>query len=131
MAETGANGQDSELTPRQRRAIAHLVAAPTREAGCKLANVGRSTLTAWLAQPAFTLALREAEDAAYRESLVAVQRLGARAVEALEGLLASEIESIRLRAAVEVLGFALKARDQVEIEERLAALEARTTERRG
>lgn len=121
----GANGREFEagLSRKQARALPLLVAAANREAGCAAANVGRSTLTRWLAEVPFREALRAAEDLAYREALRDVQRASGEAVEVLRALLASEVESIRLRAAVEILAHGMKARDAVEIEERLAVLE--------
>lgn len=126
MAESGTNGRGSEeLTLRQRKTIPHLVAASSRERGCKAARIGRSTLTEWLKQPAFAEALRSAEALAYREALATVQKATGEAAEVLRGLLASESEAIRLRAASELLAFSMKSRDAVEIEERLEAIEAR------
>lgn len=121
MAQTGTNGQ--ELNPRQRRVIPHLVGSPTYEQGCRRAKIGRSTLTVWLSQPTFLTALRQAEDHAYREALVIIQRASTGAAETLRELLKSENESIRLRAATELLSFGLKSRDAVEIEDRVRILE--------
>ncbi|MBI4563852.1 MAG: hypothetical protein HY716_04065 [Planctomycetes bacterium] len=126
LAENAANWRDSgRLTPRQRRAIPFLVASPTREAGCEAAGVSRSTLSEWLRQPAFAGALEAAEDAAFREALGRVQKATGKAAAALEALLESGTESVRLRAAVELLGVALRVRDVVVLEERLASLESR------
>ncbi|MBI2900068.1 MAG: hypothetical protein HYY17_07770 [Planctomycetes bacterium] len=131
VAENGEKWRDSEdaLTARQRKAIPILVSSTTREAGCDAAKIARSTLSKWLNDPSFVKALENAEARAYCASLARVQRLAGSAAEALEGLLRSEVESIRLRAAVEILTHGLKARDAIEIDERLAALEARLVER--
>ncbi len=129
LAETGTNGRDSdELTARQRKALPFLVSASSRERGCKAAGIGRSTLTEWLKEPAFTRALEDAEAMAFREALGRVQRLTDSAAGALEALLGSDTESIRLRAAAEVLGTSMKAREEITLEERLMALEARIEE---
>ena len=123
MAQAGTNGHD--LASRQRRAIPHLVGSASYEAGCRKAGIGRSTLTKWLGQERFINALRAAESQSYREALVTIERATGEAAETLRALLTSDNESIRLRAATELLAFSLKGREAVEVEDRLRALEAR------
>jgi hypothetical protein len=120
------NGRD--LTAKQKRAIPHLSAAPSREEGCRRAAIGRSTLTRWLSEPSFRRALAEAQDETYQEALRDVQRAVGEAVEVLRGLLKVDTEGVRLRAAGEILAFGLRARDALVIEERLQALEERVME---
>lgn len=124
MANSSNNGHE-ELTHRQRRALPCLVSAPSYERGCKLAGIGRRTLTGWLGQATFRRALRDAEGSAYRAALAEVERGMSKAARTLRHLLRSENEGIRLRAAAEMLGVAFKAREVGAIEDRLREIEAK------
>ena len=59
------------------------------------------------------------------QALGEVQGATAEAVATLRRLLKAKLEGVQLRAAVEILANAIKARDSVELEDRLAALEAK------
>lgn len=138
MTDFGVNptpiAQDS-LSRRQRRAIPHLVAASTVEAGLKLAGISKGTLTNWRRHPSFLDALNAAEAIATREALSNMQRLMLRASETLAGLLDSKRYSkgdwLRHRVAVDVLAHGMKAREQLDLEYRLAELEKWQAEKNG
>lgn len=127
MNANGENRTESEgegeLSRRQRRAIPHLVLASTIEAGCKSAKISRTTLMVWKRHPAFMAALRAAEEAASREALANLQRLMVKASDTLAGLLDSKEEWLRHRASVDIIVHGMKAREHLELEERLAKLE--------
>lgn len=120
----------TELTPKQRRAVAALVEHGEIQAAATAANVARSTLYEWLQQPAFTSALRDAEAAALRELTRGLLALGKRATGAIAGVLddPDATAAAKLRAADVVLGKLLQLRELVELEERVAALEQRIGE---
>jgi hypothetical protein len=123
MAENGSAG--GELTPRQRRAIAALLASRDVKAAAAAASVGERTLYRWLAQdPQFRAALTQAETELIGEStrrLIAGQAL---ALDTLEGLMAgAQRDSDRRLAAAAWLDFVLRWRELTNVEQRLAELE--------
>lgn len=122
---------DGLLSRRQRRAIPHLVLAPTIEAGCRSAKISRTTLMVWKRLPAFMRALRAAEDAASREALSNLQKVMLKASDTLASLLDSKEDWLRHRAAVDILVHGMKAREQLELEHRLAELERWQTDKSG
>lgn len=116
---------ENYLTPKQQKAIAALLTERTNGAAAKKAGISERTLYAWLNEPHFRAALRQAEknilDDVTRR-LAAGQTL---ALDTLESLVQkARHESTRLRAAVAWLELSLKFRDLHDIEERLTALEA-------
>ena len=129
------NGTDSaavpvavpaSLTPKQRQFIQALLTDGDVAAACETASVGRSTAYRWMQEAAFAAALREAE----REALLATSRrlvrLGGKAVQVLEDTLGDHEApaAVRVRAADSVLTKLLQLRETVDLEERIAALEA-------
>lgn len=116
----------TELTPKQRRAVAALVEHGEILAAADAADVSRSTLYQWLKTPAFMAALRDAEADALRSLTRSLVSLGKRAT----GVIAETMDdpkanaSTRLRAADVVLTRLLQLRELVDLEERVAALEA-------
>lgn len=125
MATNGNPG--SELSPRQRRAIAALLSEPDVKAAAKAANIGYRTINRWLAElPEFRAALTQAEGATID---AAGRRLLAGQDSALN-VLAEIMDNHdnrpgdRMRAAAAWLDFALRWRELRNVEERLADLEA-------
>ena len=125
MAENGR--QTGELTARQQRALAALLREPTLRDAAKASGVGERTLFAWLQLPAFAQAYREARGQLLESTLTALQKASGRAVAALVEVLdePGAKPGERVSAARAVLEFSLRAREVLEVEERLKALEAR------
>ena len=126
-------GRGASLTPRQRRALVALLEQPTLERAARAARVAPSTLRAWRrGHPAFRAELRLLEDELFRESLSRLQRGVSRAVECLERLTGRHAPpAVQVAAAARILEHALRSRDLVTFEERLAAIEAKLAERPG
>jgi hypothetical protein len=76
-------------------------------------------------------ALRAAEDAVSREALSNLQRAMAKASDTLASLLDSKEDWLRHRAAVDIIVQGMKAREQLEIDRRLAELERWQTDKTG
>lgn len=114
-----------ELTTRQRKAIAALLASPTIEDAAKKAGSSERTLYRYLSDPVFRIHLTNAEsdtiDAATRQLL----DLQGDALAAIRGILTDPdtSPSSRLRAAGLVLDYVLKYRTLRNVEGRLLALE--------
>lgn len=109
---------------RRTAAVLALLTSPTVEAAADLAGVARSTLFAWLREPAFAAELEAARDKAFRGGLAAIKGAATKAAGKLVGLLDSRNEALRLRAALAVLELGLRIREADEILARIAALEA-------
>jgi hypothetical protein len=115
---------ENVLTPKQRRALAALLASPTLAAAAAIAGVNVKTLTRWLTQPAFIAGLKEAQtsviDAAGRRLLQGLDQ----ALDTLSNLMISaESESVKRAAASEWLANCLTVREQTDLEKRLIELE--------
>lgn len=121
----------SDLTTKQRAAIASLLEGHTQATAAAAAGVGRQTVNKWLSDPAFSAALREGSDGAIRAASARLATLTEHAIAAIAATMAQPTTpgaAVRLRAADALLGQALKIREHADILERLAILEARVNE---
>lgn len=121
----------SDLTTKQRAAIAALLEGRTQAAAATAAGVGRQTVSRWLSEPAFSAALREGSDGAIRAASARLAALTEQAIAAIAATMAQPATpgaAVRLRAADALLSQALKIREHADILERLAILEARINE---
>lgn len=121
------NGVFAGLTRRQRRAIAHIVNSATLAEGCQKAGISPSTYTLWRRNcPAFVAALKAAEQEIFVQALGSVQQAMGDAVGTLRKLsTGAKRESVKLRASEAIVEINMKVKQALDIEERLAALEAR------
>jgi hypothetical protein len=122
----------SDIKRRERKgrpeALAELVAGGTRASAASAAGVSGRTLDRWLAEPGFKAELDAARARTFADALAVLKGAAGRAVETLAALLNSKHEAERRHAAVELLGFAMRAHDAGEFEARLAAIEKRLDE---
>lgn len=107
------------------KAVAALLAAPTVMAAAKKAGVGYRTLKTWLAEDAFRGQYAEARRRLLEHSLSRLQRATAAAVTTLLKAIRGDDGKLAVRAAVAVIDRALKGAELMEVEARLAALEAK------
>jgi len=119
LSENGAG----ELTPPQARAVAALVLCESIEAAAAECGTSRSTIHRWLHDPAFARELRKARAAMFDEALAELQDATREGVRELRMLLKSKHEAVRLRAAALVLASSMKARESIELAERVRVLE--------
>jgi hypothetical protein len=124
-----ANGSDTkELTPRQRAAIAALIAPTARgvAGAAEAAGVSETQLYRWMKQPAFRAALAEAQGAAIEDATRRLTGLAGQAIEVLAKVMADEeaTDTVRVRAATSVIELLLRLKDALDFEQRLQALEA-------
>lgn len=121
MADNG-----TDLTPRQQRTVAALLAARNVREAAKQVKVPERTVYTWLNEPRFRAALYEAEghliDSATRR-LLAHQDV---ALTVILHIMADKenAASVRLKAAQAVLDQLLKLRELRNVEQRLTSLEA-------
>ena len=118
------------LTHRQRRVIPHLLAAPSTEEACRRARINKTTVYEWLKEESFREELKRQRDEMIERALDSLKASVAKATETLVKLLDSDKETIRARAAENLIEFAQKAIEVEELEKRIEALENFMRERR-
>jgi transposase-like protein len=91
------------LSPKQLDAIAHLVEEETVTEAARLTGVSRTTLYSWLKMPRFRAELELARRSELEARMNALRGLVPKALFALEGLLESADQKVRLKAATEVV----------------------------
>jgi hypothetical protein len=118
--------QNGTLSARQRRAIEALLTEPTTRAAAKAAGVGHTTIWRWLADPIFEAAYRSARDRMLESTLAMLQSASAESVTVLREVMTdkSAPPSARVASARAVLELTLRARETLEMESRLRALES-------
>lgn len=120
MAE---NGKNDSLTPSQRRALAALLEQRDMRSAAAAACVGERTLHRWIREEPFASALQQAQDELFSQVLRRLSHASSYALDALERSLRDGDIPQQVRAADIILGKLLKARELLELEPRLRALE--------
>lgn len=117
---------NGNLTPKQRRAIAALLAEPTIEGAAKNAGIGERTLHRWLDNGDFCAALNEAQARAIDTAITKLAGLTGKAVETLRAAMADQnaSQSTKIRAADICLARLFDLKQLHDFEQRIAALEA-------
>ncbi len=125
--DSGSNGQRTE---KMQRLIPYIIGAHTVEAGCKEAGISTVTYYEYLKDDLFVKELKKARDGAVSEAMETLKNATTKAVNELVTLLDSKDENIRRRAAVDILTFISKWRQESEVEERLIQIERLVIERK-
>lgn len=130
--ETARNGLVAgPLTPKQEAAALALAGGATIGQAARRARAGERTVKTWLHdQPAFGRRVTELRAEMTERALGRLVDGMTSAADTLRGLLAAESEMVRLSAARAVIEIGNKLRETVELEQRIAALEARRDLRR-
>ena len=118
-------GFGGKLTHKQEQAIAALLSEATVASAAERAAVNEATLYRWLKQEQFVSAYREARRLVMEKSIAQLQQGSWAASTTLLKLLGSPSDSVRLRAATEILDQANKGLETLDFEERLRRLEER------
>lgn len=120
------SGRPTGLTSKQKRAISALMTSPTIAAAAKAAGCGERTLYRWLGDPVFTAELQAAERQALDATMRRLTSLSVAATSVVAHLLGDDDvpSATKARAADIVFGRMLQWREVMQLEERLAALEA-------
>jgi hypothetical protein len=115
----------NELTPKQHKTIAALLATPTIAAAAAVVSVGERTVHTWLGERTFADAYRDARRAAVTQAVTRLQQVSGVAVGVLVQVMANKDNpaSTRVNAAKTVLEFAFRAVELEDIQARLDALE--------
>lgn len=112
------------LSPVQRRVVGAVLSHATINSAAAALGYSRTTIHAHLKADAVRAALRQAHSVAYETTLHGLTQLGAVAIEQLGQLLRSDVDAVRLAAAKTVLDMGLRYAHAVDIEQRIARIEA-------
>ena len=119
-----ATGHGAKWPRKLETAVACVLSEPTLKEAAKKAGIDEKTLKAWMRRPEFADLLREGRQRAFNLALSRLQAVSLKAVAAAEKALRDKNPGPRLRAAGLVLANALKAAELLDLDERLAAVEA-------
>lgn len=111
------------LSDKQLKAISLILSAKTLEQGCFQANISKQTFYNWLENPEFKNELTRQRNEVIQEGLSNLKISIKKAVEVLMDCLSSKDESVKRRAANDLLTHCLRLREIEEVEDRLQALE--------
>jgi hypothetical protein len=114
----------TKLTHRWETAIAALLSEPTVELAAVKASISHSTLKNWLRRPDFQRSYRQARQAVLERTVGRLLVITVDAVETLKALLSCDHPATRARAALGILEQATRGVELLDMESRLAALEA-------
>lgn len=123
-------GHGEKLSRKADDLIIALLANETIAAAAKAAGVSEKTAWRWLQDEDFQRRYREARRRVVEQALTAIQAATTEAVETLRRNLHCEKPAVEVRAAESIIATAVKAVEFIDIEERLAMLEARIGEQR-
>ncbi len=123
------NETERNWTPKQEKALASLLTEPTIEGVAKVVGISKTTLYQWLKEPAFKAALDEARALLFTDNLSLLKASLKAGVEALRLALTDPDATVanKITAGKTLIELALRANEQLEIEQRLAALESQMT----
>jgi len=114
----------SKLTPKQLKALPHIVAAASDKEGCEAAGISRNTFYKWIRDdPAFKKELKARRNAVVSDAIDLLKGYAGQAVEALVKLLKTENEGLKRQVANDIIAYVLKAKELESIEDRLKAIE--------
>lgn len=119
------------LSDRQLSSIPYLLASRSLEEGARQARVSKNLLYSWLREEAFQTKLKQQREKIVKAGLETLKANVSKATEVIVGLLDSQNESIRHRAARDVIEFVVKTTENESLEERIEALEERIKEQQG
>src|SRR5262245_45370116 len=120
----------NNLTDKQLRVIPYLLTSASIEEGCKRARVGKATVYGWLKNDAFKEELYRRRKEVVDLAFETVKANVTKATETLVTHLDSEKETISIRAAEKIIGFAQRIVETEELEQKIQALEEKLKERR-
>jgi hypothetical protein len=118
-------GHGEKLTRKQEQAISALLLHPTLAKAAEACGVSEKTLWRWLQCPEFQQAYRQARREAVSQAIARLQRITAKAVDTLEGVMADAEAPApaKVTACRVVLEVAVKAVELDDLQSRIEELE--------
>lgn len=117
-------GHGEKLGRRQEQAIAALLTKPTVGEAAEACGIGVATLLRWMCLPGFQEEYRTARRQVIEQAVAQLQQVATDAVATLRRNLSSGVPSVEVRAAVAVLDQAFRGTELLDLDARLAAIEA-------
>jgi len=120
--------RNSTLTARQERALLALLTQSSVQAAAQTAQVELRTLWAWLKDPTFAEAYRQARQEAVKRAVGRLQQIATQAVDTLQAVMTDgeAPAAAKVTAARATLDLAVKAVEFEALEARVTALEVMT-----
>ena len=122
-------GHGSKLDRKKEQAIAALLSMPTLPAAAQEVGVAEKTLKRWMREDSFAQEFAKARREFLELALARLQRASGQATTKLMELLDAEDDKLALRAALGILGQAVKGAETMDVLARLEALEAAARQR--
>jgi hypothetical protein len=122
-------GHGQKLTRKQDLAVLALLTEPTHQRAAVKTGVSESTLHRWLQLPEFLAAYRAARRRMVESGIAMLQRLMMNAVVTLGKNLTCGHPASENRAAMAIVEYSRRGVEEIDMEERIAALEKRTEEK--
>ncbi len=113
----------ADLTARQQRALTALLEEQNIRDAARLCRIPERTIYRWLSDPTFRAKHRECSRRLFENAAADLRAASGEAVEPLRAWLKTGNDSVRVRAAVALLGLAVKV-DTDELAARLDTVEA-------
>jgi hypothetical protein len=113
----------SHLDAKKEAAIAALLTHPTIDRAAASIDVSEKTLWRWLQTPEFNEAYQAARDQVLTQTLSLLHKATGGAVAALVRNLKCGTPAVEVRAAIGILDQTFKAREMLEVEQRLRGIE--------
>jgi transposase len=126
-----AQGHGEKLSRKAEQAIVALLAHPTIPEAAKACGVSETTLWRWLQRDEFQKRYRDAQDKVFDGALGSLQGAMTEAVDCLRRNLTCGTPSAEVQAAKAILDFTMKARELLDITERVKELEKKLVLRGG
>jgi hypothetical protein len=125
MAETGTNQKtpESQLSPKQRKALEALLVAPTLTAAAEQAGCTERSIRNWLQDGGFKATFLASRRAIMDAAILDLQKAYSQAAKVLISLLDDENPHVQLRAADLIMSRADKWIETEDLEARISALE--------
>lgn len=123
MSANVSSEQEKQLSPKQEKLIAELVAGKTIKASAEIAGIAEKTAHVWLKQPAFDKAYKEAKQAVFEESLNKLKDIAEIAIDTLRRNMTEAAPYVQVQAASKVLDVVLELRRVTDFEKKAAELE--------
>jgi DNA-binding MurR/RpiR family transcriptional regulator len=118
-----ARGHGDKLERKAEAAIVALLSHPTIPEAAKAAGVSQTTLWRWLQREDFQGKFREAQNKVFDGALGSLQGASADAVQCLRRNLNCGNPPSEIAAARAILDFTMRARELIELTERVSSLE--------
>lgn len=115
--------ESDKLDRKKQEAISALLVHPTIEKAAQAVGISEKTLWRWLQIPEFDRAYEQARNRVLAQTISLLHKATGMAVTTLMKNLKCGVPSVEVRAAVAVLDQTFKAREILELEQRLTMIE--------